>query len=86
MEEIFIFLIWEKPIKIANIAEKIIKLYGYTPTYNKEDFNQNKSNQVLITFTGLRRGEKLHEELFIDNDFKETEHPRIISSKEKILG
>jgi len=75
-----------KPIKIANIAEKIIKLYGYTPTYNKEDFNQNKSNQVLITFTGLRRGEKLHEELFIDNDFKETEHPRIISSKEKILG
>ncbi|HOA31649.1 MAG TPA: polysaccharide biosynthesis protein, partial [Clostridia bacterium] len=41
-----------KPIKIANLAEDMIRLSGYTPHVD-----------IKIVYTGLRPGEKLYEEL-----------------------
>ena len=52
--EIFI-LDMEEPIKILELAESMITLAGYIP--NKD---------IEISFTGLRAGEKLYEELFTD--------------------
>jgi len=49
--EIFLFEMG-KPIKIADLAANMIKLAGLTP--NKD---------IKIVYTGLRPGEKLHEEL-----------------------
>jgi FlaA1/EpsC-like NDP-sugar epimerase len=54
--ELFVLDMGE-PVKIINLAEKLIRLYGYIP-YKTMD----------ITFTGLRPGEKMYEELLIDTD------------------
>lgn len=64
--EIFILDMGE-PVKILNLAEKLIKLSGYTPY---EDID--------IKVTGLRPGEKLYEELLLaEEGIKETSHNKI---------
>lgn len=52
--EIFIFDMGE-PVKILDLAIKMIKLAGYTP-----------NEEIEIKITGLRPGEKLYEELLSD--------------------
>ncbi len=49
--EIFVFDMG-KPVKIANLAKKMIRLSGFEPDVD-----------IKIEFTGLRQGEKLFEEL-----------------------
>ena len=40
------------------------------------------AEHVPIIFTGLRQGEKLYEELLVNNDTKKTHHPLIMSAVE----
>ncbi|HEY9129108.1 MAG TPA: nucleoside-diphosphate sugar epimerase/dehydratase, partial [Sulfurovum sp.] len=61
--ELFILDMGE-PIKIADLAEQMIRLYG-------------KEGEVEIVFTGLRPGEKLYEELLIDESEKKTQYSSI---------
>ena len=54
-------------VKIMDLAEKLIVLAGKTP-----------GKDIGISYTGLRPGEKLYEELFnVDEESHPTEHPLI---------
>jgi len=64
--EIFV-LDMGKPIKIRLLAEQMIRLSGKVP-----------ERQIKIVYTGLRPGEKLHEELFYSAEkFGKTMHSKI---------
>jgi FlaA1/EpsC-like NDP-sugar epimerase len=64
--ELFILDMGE-PIKIVDLAQKMIELSG--------------RDDVEIEFTGLRKGEKLYEELLIDDADLKTEYNSIMVSK-----
>ena len=68
--EIFIFDMGS-PVKIVNLAKKMIRLAGYIPEVD-----------IKIEFTGLRPGEKLYEELLNHKEITtETHHPKIMIAK-----
>ncbi len=56
-----------KPIKIVDLAQKMIELSG--------------KSGVEIVFSGLRPGEKLYEELLIDESDKKTEYQSIMVAR-----
>ena len=75
-----------KPIKIITIAKKIIRLYGKEPIIKTAKNNNSlKSNFIEIKITGLRPGEKIFEELLIDDQTFPTSHPRIFKAREKSI-
>lgn len=65
-----------QPIKILDLVKKMIKLYGL-----KEKNNLNLDG-IEIKFTGLRKGEKIYEELLVDNKAKKTINDYIYISDE----
>ncbi len=68
--EIFV-LDMGKPVKIYHLAEKLIKLSGYEP-----------DKDIKIEVTGLRPGEKLYEELLMDEEgLKNTQNSKIFIGK-----
>lgn len=70
--EIFVFDMGV-PVKILDLAKKMIKLSGYEPY-----------TQIPIEFTGLRHGEKLYEELLGDKESTlPTHHPKIMAANNK---
>ncbi|USZ13906.1 polysaccharide biosynthesis protein [Moraxella sp. FZFQ2102] len=67
-----------KPVKINDLAKRMIKLSGLQLKSDKYPTG------VEIVYTGLRPGEKLYEELLISGDnLERTEHPRIIKAHER---
>ena len=66
------------PVNIANLAERMVNLSGLQV---KNDANPD--GDIEITFTGLRQGEKLYEELLVGEDTSGTQHPRILSARER---
>lgn len=72
--EIFILDMGE-PVKIVDLAKKMIKLAGYEPNVD-----------INIEFTGLRPGEKLYEELLVNgnsDDYVQTENHKIFIEKQR---
>ena len=69
-----------KPVKILDLANQMINLSGL-----KKKDSKNKEGDIEIVFTGLRPGEKLYEELLIDDESSETEHPLIFKGKEALI-
>lgn len=69
------------PVKIVDLAIRMIHLSGFTV---KDALNPD--GDIEITFSGLRPGEKLYEELLIGNNPVKTEHPRIMKANEEFLN
>lgn len=70
-----------EPVKIVELAEKMIHLSGLSVRTDK-----NPLGDIAIEFTGLRPGEKLYEELLIGNNVVATQHPMIMSANEDHLA
>ncbi|MBH2076036.1 MAG: polysaccharide biosynthesis protein [Pseudomonadales bacterium] len=70
-----------EPVKIVELAEKMIHLSGFSVRSEK-----NPHGDISIQFTGLRPGEKLYEELLIGDNVAATQHPMIMSASEDYLS
>ncbi len=69
-----------QPVKIVELAEKMIHLSGLNIRSDK-----TPHGDISIEFTGLRPGEKLYEELLIGDNVSPTEHPMIMRANEEHL-
>lgn len=69
------------PVPIAKLARQMIEASGYSV----KDADHPKGD-IEIEITGLRPGEKLHEELLISSDMLTTPHPKILRVQESALS
>ncbi|WP_019908912.1 polysaccharide biosynthesis protein [Paenibacillus sp. HW567] len=73
--EVFVLDMGE-PVKILTLAEDLITLSGYEPY-----------KDIDITFSGIREGEKLYEELLTDEEnLGSTQHDRIFIGRPNVIS
>lgn len=68
-----------EPVKILDLAYKMIQLHG------SQGIGVQGKQEIKITFSGLRPGEKLYEELLISADPQPTVHRKIFRADESYL-
>jgi FlaA1/EpsC-like NDP-sugar epimerase len=66
-----------EPVRIDDLARKMIRLAGHT-VRDEHD----ATGTIAITYTGLRPGEKMFEELVIGSDIVRTSHPAVLRARE----
>src|SRR6476661_388724 len=69
------------PVKIDDLARTMVHLSGLEI---RDD--DNPEGDIAIEYIGLRRGEKLYEELLIGENTTGTSHPRIFKNSEPVLA
>ena len=69
-----------QPIRIRDLAERMIKAAGYTVKSP-----ENPDGHIEVAVIGLRPGEKLHEELLIQPGMLTTPHEKILRVQERGL-
>jgi FlaA1/EpsC-like NDP-sugar epimerase len=70
-----------EPIRIVDLAKRMISLSGLTVRDE-----HNRDGDIAISYTGLRPGEKLFEELLIGDNVAPTEHSRICRAMEQFIS
>ena len=68
-------------VKIYDLAIKMINLLGL-----KVKDKDNPNGDIGIEYIGLRPGEKMYEELLINNNSESTIHPKIIKGNEEFIN
>ncbi len=68
-----------KQISIYELAKRIIRLSGLTVRDKR-----NLKGDITIKITGLKKGEKLYEEVSLGKNLIKTPHPKIMKCDEKI--
>jgi FlaA1/EpsC-like NDP-sugar epimerase len=66
-----------EPVKIVDLAKRMIHLSGF-----EIKDAENPGGDIEISYTGLRPGEKLYEELLIGDNVIPTQHELIMSAEE----
>ena len=69
------------PVQIKRLARQMIEGAGFTVRDH-----ENPAGDIEIEITGLRPGEKLHEELLISPDMLTTPHNKILRAQEGFLS
>jgi FlaA1/EpsC-like NDP-sugar epimerase len=69
-----------KPVRIRDLAEKMIHLMGLTVRDE-----EHPDGDIEVRYTGLRPAEKLYEELLIGNNVAGTDHRSILRAEEDFL-
>lgn len=69
-----------EPVRIIDLAQKMVHLMGYEVITEA-----NPDGDIAIEVTGLRPGEKLYEELLIEETATATSHPRILRAQERSM-
>jgi len=64
-----------KPVNILKLAENLIRLLGYVPY-----------SEIPIIEVGMRPGEKINEELFMQEELVMTENKKIFIEKQKSMS
>ena len=77
--EVFVLDMGES-VKIVDLAHKMAHLMGHSLKTSEAPHGD-----IELKFSGLRPGEKLYEELLIDDADTTTEHPRIMGADEAKL-
>ena len=67
------------PVKISDLAKRLIKLSGWALANDGE----KEHNKISIEYSGLRPGEKLYEELLISGEVEESGHRKIKKTNEE---
>lgn len=76
-----------EPVKIMDLAFSMVKLHGLIPyMVDHPDQIFPDKGDIPVCVTGLRKGEKLFEELLIGNNPTPTKHPRIMTASEVSLS
>lgn len=77
-----------EPVKIIDLAKRMIQLQGMTPRIQTQDDDKTPhlEDEIIIKITGLRKGEKLYEELLIGQNALATDHPRIFKAHEQSIS
>ncbi|QBY01312.1 polysaccharide biosynthesis protein [Rhodophyticola sp. CCM32] len=70
-----------KPVRIVDLARNMIAFCGLT-----ERTTKNPRGDIEVIYTGLREGEKLYEELLIDDSQVPTPHNKIMCAREPFLN
>ncbi|WP_291516626.1 nucleoside-diphosphate sugar epimerase/dehydratase [Acidovorax sp.] len=69
-----------EPIRIMELARRMVRLSGLSL---RDDLHPGADIEIVLT--GLRPGEKLHEELLIGTDTSPTDHPLVSRAREEYL-
>ncbi|WP_353432691.1 polysaccharide biosynthesis protein [Polynucleobacter sp. MWH-UH23A] len=78
-----------KPIKILELAKRMIELSGFNPILvlnEAENYSHDSAVSIPIIFSGLRPGEKLYEELLIEQDSIPTAYSKIYTASENYIN
>ena len=72
-----------KPVKVVDLAKSLIRSFGFMPVFeSKHDDKPKDDTEIVISFSGLRPGEKLFEELLIDSEAQQTNNHKIFKANE----
>jgi FlaA1/EpsC-like NDP-sugar epimerase len=74
--EVFVLDMGE-PFRIVDLAKRFVEMYGLAPVF-PEQGSKGAHGEIAISYTGIRPGEKLYEELALDAEtIRESRHPDI---------
>lgn len=69
-----------EPVRVRDLAKAMVELSGLSVRDES-----NPDGEIEIVEIGLRPGEKLHEELFVEEHALPTSHPRIVRAHESMI-
>ena len=73
------------PINILDLAKKFVNMHGLRYRLRKKYKNMNSNDFINIYITGLKKGEKIHEELSYNKDLISTKYDKLLISKETFI-